>query len=165
MEMHCGNTKSLFCCQVSEDAARAWLKNLVIWQIYLPGLRHILRPNSDINTPNEVHQADQPFLPHDRLPRGRKTNKYALTIVDVASRYKEAEPLATKEAKEDAEALSRIYRRSPLKWLNLLQVDPWREFMGAVNQLLAEHDVEVRRGRVDIHRDQGSVERFHRTLA
>ena len=32
--------------------------------------------------------------------------------------------------------------------------------MGAVNQLLSKHNVEVRRGRVDIHRDQAIVERF-----
>ena len=36
--------------------------------------------------------------------------------------------------------------------------------MGAVNQLLSKHNVEVRRGRVDIHRDQAIVERFNRTL-
>ena len=84
----------------------------------------------------------------------------ALTVVDVASRYKEAEPLTTKEAKEVAAALERIYSRGPLKWPKLLQVDPGREFMGAVNQLLSKHNVEVRRGRVDIHRDQAIVERF-----
>ncbi|MEW8688842.1 MAG: hypothetical protein AB2556_23740, partial [Candidatus Thiodiazotropha sp.] len=77
----------------------------------------------------------------------------------------EAEPLATKEAKEVAEALSRIYRRGPLKWPKLLQVDPGHELMGSVSQLLAKHNTEVRRGRVDIHRDQGIVERFNRTLA
>ena len=86
-------------------------------------------------------------------------------MVDVASRYKEAEPLTTKEAKEVAAALERIYSRGPLKWPKLLQVDPGREFMGAVNQLLSKHNVEVRRGRVDIHRDQAIVERFNRTLA
>ena len=96
---------------------------------------------------------------------GRKTYKYALSIVDVASCYKEAEPLATKEAKEVAEVLSHIYRRSPLKWPKLLKVDPRREFMGAVNQLLAKHDVEVGRGRVDIHQDQGFMEQFNLTLA
>ena len=58
-------------------------------------------------------------------------------MVDVASRYKEAEPLTTKEAKEVATALERIYSRGPLKWPKLLQVDPGREFMGAVNQLLS----------------------------
>ena len=34
-----------------------------------------------------------------------------------------------------------------------------------MNQLLSKHNVEVRRGRVDIHRDQAIVERFNRTLA
>ena len=37
--------------------------------------------------------------------------------------------------------------------------------MGAVNQLLLKHNAEVRRGRVDIHRDQAIVERFNRTPA
>ena len=67
--------------------------------------------------------------------------------------------------KEVADALSRIYRRGPLTWPKLLQVDPGREFMGTVSQLLAKQNVEVRRGRVDVHRDQGIVERFNRTLA
>jgi transposase InsO family protein len=149
--------------KVSDDVARAWLKKQAIWQIYLPAPRHIPRPKFDVSAPNEVHQADLLFLPHDRV--GRKIFKYALTLVDVASRYKDAEPLSTKEAKEVADALSRIYRRGPLKWPKLLQVDPGREFMGAVSQTLAKHGVSVRRGRVDVHRDQGIVERFNRTLA
>ena len=98
--------------------------------------KHIPRPIFDVTVPNEVYQADLLFLPHDRPGRGRKLYKYALTIVDVANIYKEAEPLATKEAKEVADALERIYSRSPLKWPKLLQIDPGREFMGAVNTLL-----------------------------
>ena len=113
--------------------------------------------------PNEVHRADLLFLPHDRVRR--KTFRYALTVVDVASRYKEAEPLTSKTAAEVADGLTRIYERSPLRGPKLLQVDPGREFMGSVSQLLAKHSVQVRRGRVDIHRDQGIVERFNRTLA
>jgi len=113
--------------------------------------------------PNKVHQADLLYLPHDRPPRSRKTFKYDLTVVDVATRFKEAEPLTT--AREVAAALERIYSRSPLSWPKLLQVDSGREFMGAVNQLLSKHNVEVRRGRVDIHRDQAIVERSNSTLA
>ena len=149
--------------KVPEDVAKDWLKKQAIWQIYLPAPRHIPRPKFDVRVPNEVHQADFLFLPHDRV--GRRTYKYALTVVDVASRYKEAEPLTSKGAAEVADALSRIYRWGPLKWPKLLQVDPGREFMGSVSQLLAKHSVEVRRGRVDSHRDQGIVERFNRTLA
>ena len=51
-----------------------------------------------------------------------------------------------------------------MRWPKLLQVDPGREFMGSVSQM-AKHSVQVRRGRVDIHRDLGIVERFNRTLA
>ena len=148
---------------VSKDVASNWLKNQVIWQIYLPAPKYIPRPIFDVTIPNEVHQADILFLPHDRIKR--KIYKYALTVIDVASRYKEAEPLATKEAKEVADALSRIYSRSPLKWPKLLQVDPGREFMGAVNTLPKKHNTKIRRGRVNIHRDQAIVERFNRTIA
>ena len=142
--------------KVTEQQAKDWLKWQAIWQIYLPAPRHVPRPKFGIVTPNEVNQADLLFLPHDRV--GRKTYRNALTVVAVASCFKEAEPLTSKTAAEVADALSRIYRRRPLKWPKLLQIDPGREFMGAVSQLLAKHSVQVRRGRVDIHRDQGIVE-------
>ena len=143
--------------KVSEDVVQNWLMKQALWQVYLPAPRYIPRPKFDVPVPNKVHQADLLYLPHDHPPRSRKTFKYTLTVVDVASRYKEAEPLTTKEAKEVAAALERIYNRGPLKWPKLLQVDPGREFMGAVNQLLSKHNVEVRRGRVAIHRDQAIV--------
>ena len=143
--------------------ARAWLKKQAIWQIYLSAPRHIPRPKFDVGVPNEVHQADLLFLPHDRV--GRKTFRYALTVVDIARRYKEAESLTTKESKVVTDALSQIYRQGPLQWHELLQVDLGREFMGAVKQLLAKHGTEFHRGRVDLHRDQGIVERWNRTVA
>ena len=37
--------------------------------------------------------------------------------------------------------------------------------MGSVTQLMAEHNVSIRQGRKEIHRDQALVERFNRTLA
>ena len=149
--------------KVSADVVHSWLKKQAIWQIYLPAPRYVPRPKFDVATPNEVHQADLLYLPHDRV--AKRTYNYALTVVDVTSRFKEAEPLTSKGAAEVAEALSRIYKRSPLKWPKLLLVDPGKEFMGAVSQLLAKHGVSVRRGCVDVHRDQGIVERFNRTLA
>ena len=42
-----------------------------------------------------------------------------------------------------------FHKRSRLRWPTT-QVDPGREFMGAVSQLLAKHSVQGRRGRVDI---------------
>ena len=122
-----------------------------------------LWPKFDVSEPNEAHQADLLFLPHDRV--GRKTCRYALTVVDVASRYKEAEPLTSKTAVEVADALKKIYRRGPLKWPKVLQVDLGREFMGLVSQLLVKHGVSVRHGRPHFHRDQAIVERWNCTLA
>ena len=151
--------------KVSEEDAKNWLKEQAIWQIYLPAPNNIPRPKFDVSVPNEVHQADLLFLPYDRLPRGRKTYKYALTLVDVASRYKEAFPLTSKESAEVAKAFTSIYKRSQLKWPQLLQVDPGREFMGEVNKLMKEHNVKIRRGETGLHRAQAIVERFNRTLA
>ena len=136
-----------------------WLIKKALWQIYLP------RPKFDVAAPNSVHQADLLFLPHDKLPRGRKIYKYALTVVDIASRYKEAEPLTSKDSAEVAKAFQSIYRRSPLTWPEMLQVDPGREFMGAVTKEMESHKTYIRRGRTEIHRDQAIVERFNRTLA
>ena len=102
------------------------------------------------------------FLPHDTV--NRKTYKYALTVVDIESRYKEAEPLTSKDSSEVAKAFGNIYKRK-LNYPKLLQVDPGREFIGSVTQLMAEHNVSIRRGRKEIHRDQALVERFNRALA
>ena len=151
--------------KVSEDVAKQWLTKQALWQIYLPGPRYIPRPKFDVSLPNAVHQADLLFLPHDKLPRGKKVYKYALTVVDVASRYKAAEALTSKESDEVARGVAKIYKKGPLKWPQLLQVDPGREFMGAVTKIANEHNVTIRRGRPNIHRDQAMVERFNRTLA
>ena len=114
-------------------------------------------------TPNSVHQADLLFLTHDK--QRRKTYKYALTVVDIASRYKEAELLTSKDSNEVTKAFQAIYRRSPLTWPQMLQVDPGREFMGGVTKEMEKHKTYIRRGRTEIHRDQAIVERFNRTLA
>ena len=151
--------------RVTEDIARAWLAKQALWQVYLPAPRYIPRSKFDVSRPNAVHQADLLFLPHDKLPRGKKVYKYALTVVDVASRYKAAEPLTSKESEEVSQGFAKIYKKGPLKWPQMLQVDPGREFMGGVTKIMGEHNVTIRRGRPNIHRDQAIVERFNRTLA
>ena len=148
-----------------EETVKKWLVRQTIWQVYLPAARHIPRPKFDVPTPNAVHQADLLFLPRDKLPRGRKVCKYAFTVTDVASRYKEAEPITSKKSDEVAQAFQKIYRRSPLTWPKMLQVDPRREFMEAVTKEMENHKTYIRRGRTENHRDQAIVERCNRTLA
>ena len=151
--------------KVEEDVAKRWLAKQALWQIYLPAPRYIPRPKFDVSLPNAVHQADLLFLPYDKLPHGRKVYKNALTVVDVASRYKAAEPLTSKESDEVSKAFQRIYKKGPLKWPQLLQVDPGREFMGFVTKAMENNKTAIRRRRTEIHRDQAIVERFNRTLA
>lgn len=82
----------------------------------------------------------------------------------MASRLKAAEPLTSKDSSEVSKAFQKIYK-GPLKWPKVLQVDPGREFMGDVTKEMTRHEVRIRRGNVNVHRDQGIVERFNRTLA
>ena len=74
------------------------------------------------------------FFTHDKLPCGRKAYTYALTVVGITSRYKEVEPLTSKDLGEVTKAFQTICRCSPLKWPQMLQVHPGRdhEFMGTV---------------------------------
>jgi len=88
-----------------------------------------------------------------------------LTVVDMASRYKETEPLTSKDSAEVAKAFQSIYKQSPLTWPQLLQVDLGHEFMGSVTKEMENHKTIIRRGRSEIHRDQAIIERFNRTLA
>ena len=77
---------------------------------------------------------------------GRKTYKKALTVVDIASRYKETEALTDKSSAKVAAATTQIYKRGPLTWPNSMQIDPGCEFMGTFSQLLIKRNVKVRRG-------------------
>ena len=115
--------------RVSDKVAREWLEKQALWQIYLPPPRYIPRPRWKVSKPNEVHQADLLFFPHDTV---RKVYKYALVVIDVASRYKDAEALTSKESGEVSKAFSKIYSRQKLVWPERLMVDPEKEFMGQV---------------------------------
>ena len=148
--------------KVSEDVAKQWLQKQAIWQIYLPSPKYIPRPHWTVDKPNQIHQADLLFLPHDRV--GRKTYKYALVVVDVASRYKDAEALTSKESHEITKAFEKIYSRK-LKYPKTLIVDPGREFMGDVTKLMNYHNVKIQRSEAGNHRAQAFVERANRTLS
>ena len=147
--------------KVSESEVRDWLERQALWQIYLPPPKYVPRPHWIVDKPNEIHQADLLFLPHDRV--GRKTYRYALVVIDVASRYKDAEALTSKESQEVAKAFERIYSRK-LKWPNRIIVDPGKEFMGHVMRLMERKGVKIQRSEAGNHRAQAFVERANRTL-
>ena len=107
--------------KVTKQQVNDWLRKQAIWQIYFPAPRHKRQPKFDVALPNQVHQADLLFLSHDSV--GRKIFCHALTVVDVFSRFKAAEP-TSETVVEVADGLARIYKRSTLRWPKLHQVDP-----------------------------------------
>ena len=98
---------------MKEEAVK-WLLKQPLYQIYLPAPKYVPRPNASLSLldkPNNIHQADILYLPHDKFKK--KTYKYALNISDVASRYKGSYQLTTKNAKEVAQAFHWIYENTP----------------------------------------------------
>ena len=146
----------------TKEAAKDWLEKQVFYQIYLPPPKHIVRKSFNVSVPNEVHQANLLYLLHDKFKR--KTYKYALTVIDIASRYKDAEALTTKNSEEVAAAFQKIYSRK-LKYPKILQVDSGTEFKADLTKLMTKHSTNIRRGETNNHTQQSLVERFNRTLA
>ena len=71
----------------TKEEAEKWLLKQPLYQIYLPAPKYIPRPNASMSLfakPNDIHQSDLLSLPHDKFKK--KTYKYALNIVGVASR-------------------------------------------------------------------------------
>ena len=113
--------------------------------------------------PNDIHQSDLLSLLHDKFKN--KTYKYALNIVDVASRYKGLYQLTTKNSKEVAQAFQWIFENTPLTYPKTLIVDDGNEFYRGVTKLMEKHDVMIQCGDPSQHHSQGIMERFNRTLA
>ena len=139
----------------TKKEAEKWLMKQPLYQIYLPLPKYIPRPNASMSLfakPNDVHQADILYLPHDRYER--KTYKYALNMVDVASRYKGSYQLVTKNSKEVAQAFHWIYENTPLTYPKTLIIDDGKKFYGDTTKLMEKHDVIIQRGDPSQHRLQ-----------
>ena len=135
--------------------------------MYSPPPKYIPRPNASMSLnakSNDIHQADILYLPNDKYKK--KLYKYALNIVDVASRYKGSYQLTTKNSKEVAQAFQWIYGNTLLTYPKTLIIDDGKEFYGEKTKLMGKkHDVIIQRGDSSQHRSQGIVERVYRTLA
>ena len=126
----------------TKEEAEKWLLKQPLYQIYLPAPKCIPRPNASMSLfakPNDIHQSDLLSLPHDKFKK--KTYKYALNIVDVASRYKGSYQLTTKNGKEVAQAFQWIYENTLLTYPKTLIVDDGKEFYGDTTKLMEKHDV------------------------
>ena len=91
---------------IDKNTVKEWLEKQALWQIYLPTPKYIPRWHWNVEKVNQIHQSDLLFLTHDTVRR--KTYKYALLVVDVASRYADAEPLTSKDSSGLVKAFEKI---------------------------------------------------------
>ena len=122
---------------------KQWLSKQAFWQVHLPPPKRPDRPHYQVMIPNEMHQFDLLYMPSDTL-YGNKY-KYILSGIDVASRYKVARPLRTKQAKDVAEMIADIYKVGPLTYPKIFQCDNGSEFKAEVTKMLEKHEVKIRR--------------------
>ena len=145
--------------RVGMPVARRWLASQAVGQVYTQ------RPQPsaaffDVVKPNDVHAADLLELPTDR-----GGFKYALNVVDVASRYKASKPLKQKTAPATKNAIVKIYNETPLDPPRRMLVDGGTEFKGAFAKYLKSNGTTVRVAQRGYHRGQAPVESFNRGLA
>ena len=136
-----------------------------LWQVHIPPEKEINHPHYNVTRPNEQHQFDLLYMPHN-LFEGH-TDKYILTGIDVASRYKVARPLRTKNSGEVAFLFEAIYNKDELfKYPKTFQCTNGSEFKNEVTKLLEKHNVEIRRATTKYkHTHPAFVEAFNKELA
>ena len=90
-----------------------------------------------------MHQFDLSYMPSDTLYRNKY--KYILAGIDVASRFKVARPMRTKQAHDVTEMITDIYKVGPLTYSKIFQCDNGSEFKGEVAKMLEKHEVKIQR--------------------
>ncbi len=101
-----------------------------------------------VGAKNAVHQADLLSLPSD------DGYKYALVVIDLATREVQAEPLKDKTANTVRNALNKIYKKEGWKFPERLEVDSGGEFSKIIN----EHKGDVSVAFAGNHRQVANVE-------
>ena len=150
---------------MSKKDIKSWLAKQALWQVHIPPPKEIHHPHYDVTKPNEQHQFDLLYMPHN--PFEGNTYKYILTGIDVASRYKVAIPLRTRKSREVAFVLPAIYKKGGVfKYPKTFQCDNGSEFKNEVTKLLEKHNVDIRRAAMKYrHTHTAFVETFNRELA
>ena len=140
---------------MSKKDIKSWLAKQALWQVHIPPPKEINHPHYDVTKPNEQHQFDLLYMPHNLLG------------IDVTSSYKVVRPLRTKKSSEVASVLEAIYKKGGVfKYPKTFQCDNGSEFKNKVTKLLEKHNVDIRRAAMKYrHTHTAFVETFNRELA
>ena len=96
---------------------KSWLAKQALWQVHIPRPKEIHHPHYDDTKPNQQHQFDLLYMPHNP------------SSIDVASRYRVARPLRTKKPSEFAFMLEAICKKGCVfKYPKTFQCDNGSEF-------------------------------------
>ena len=144
---------------------KSWIAKQSLWQVHIPPPKEIHHQHYDVTRPNEQHQFDLLYMPHNFFEGS--TYKYILTAIDGASRYKVARPLRTKKSREVAFVFGEIYKKvGVFNYPKTYQCDNGSEFKNEVTRLLEKHNVEIRRATTKYqHTHTAFVESFKKELA
>ena len=143
---------------------KQWLSKPAFWQVYLSAPKHVDRPHCEVTIPNKMHQFDLLYMPSDTL-YGNKCN-YILSGIDVASRYKVARLMRTKQAKDVADMIADIYKVGPLTYPKIFQCNNGSEFKAEVTKMLEKHEVRIQRTMTKYeHTHTAFVEALNKILA
>ena len=142
---------------------KLWLAKQALWQVHIAPPKQIHHPFYDVKKPNEQHNLL--YMLHN-LFEGY-THKYILTGNDIASRYKVARPLRTKNSNDFVFVLETIYKKGGVfKYPKTFQCDNGSEFKNEVTKLLEKHNFETRRATVKYkHTHTAFVEAFNKKMA
>ena len=80
---------------MSKKEIRSWLAKQALWQVHILPPKEINHPHYDLTKPNEQHQFDLLYMPHNVFEGN--TYKYILTGVNVASSTRSPDPLGPRK--------------------------------------------------------------------
>ena len=127
---------------MSKKDIKSQLAKQALWQVHIPPPKEIYHPRYDVTKPNEQHQFDLFYMPHNIFEGN--TYRHILTGVYVASRYKVVRPLTTKKSSEVAFVLEAMYKKGGVfKCPKAFQCDNGSEFINEVTKLLEKHNVQT----------------------
>lgn len=110
-----------------------------------------VQPHTMASKMFSVEQLDTLYLPNDN------GYKYALVIVDIATRKCDGEPMKTRDAKTTVKTLEKIFKRGIIKRPKYLEVDDGQEFKGEFEKHFKKV-LELIRKMTGRHRQQSVVE-------
>lgn len=160
---------------------RKRLKNELMYQLFMkPKKDNRYESPTTINNvdrkPNQIHQMDLLFLPHDssKAPatasqesKKKDAFKYGLTIVDCGSRDTACIPLKDKTSSAVLKAVKDFYKekKNPFQIPKQIQVDAGTEFQGDFAKYFKEKHVDFRVAQTGRSRQQALVESRNSVIA